>query len=227
MICEFKDIEARNVENAQNGEGTVSFYDWPKRVEFVDHGRLFAKLVIPPGASIGDHQHEGEFEAYYVIKGNPTVNDNGKTLTLNPGDMHICETGQTHGTKNETDEDVELLAFILNDLSDRYAYDGPSAEDLRKGTGRIRFGDIVKHFKYDYLSEEEKQNKKYIYRVTDFVENKKTGRPMVIYQPLYYAELPFSRDYEDFISEVDKEKYPDARQTYRFEVVADLEELDK
>ena len=82
-----------------------------------DHGRLFSKLVLPPGASIGEHQHEGEFEAFYVVDGNPTVTDNGDVVELNPGDMHLCPNGSSHSVANNTDKDVTMIALILNDLT--------------------------------------------------------------------------------------------------------------
>ncbi|MCR4717620.1 MAG: cupin domain-containing protein [Lachnospiraceae bacterium] len=116
MIRRKADIRVRNVENAQGGEGTVTFSDWLLPEEAAGHGRTFSTLVIPPGASIGYHEHEGEFEAYLVLSGEATVNDNGEEVTLYEGDMNLCKDGAGHGTKNNTDKDLVLMALIMNSL---------------------------------------------------------------------------------------------------------------
>ncbi|MCR5654860.1 MAG: cupin domain-containing protein [Lachnospiraceae bacterium] len=117
MIRRKDEIRIRPVMNAQGGEGEVVFYDWLLPEEAPGHGRVFSKLVIPPGASIGYHSHEGEFEAFYVLSGEATVNDNGNEVVLKEGDMHICKDGNGHGTKNKTDKDLVMMALIMNSLA--------------------------------------------------------------------------------------------------------------
>lgn len=41
-------------------------------------------------------------------------------------------------------------------------------------------------------------------------------KKIVIYQAQYGKNLKWARSYEDFTSKVDKEKYPDVTQEYRF-----------
>lgn len=114
MVRRKEEIRIRPVKNAQGGEGEVTFYDWLLPEEAAGHGRVFSKLVIPPGSSIGNHAHDGEFEAFYVLSGEAVVNDNGKEVILHEGDMHMCVNGESHGTKNESEQDLVLMALIMN-----------------------------------------------------------------------------------------------------------------
>ena len=118
MIRRKEDIRIRPVQNAQGGEGEVTFYDWLLPEEAQGHGRVFSKLVIPPGASIGYHDHHGELEAFLVLEGEATVNDNGEEVVLHPGDMNLCKDGCGHGTKNNGDTDLVMLALIMTTLED-------------------------------------------------------------------------------------------------------------
>lgn len=78
----------------------------------------------------------------------------------------------------------------------------------------IRTGDIVKHFKREW---EPQESTKYLYKVLAFAEHTETGEKLVIYQALYAPFKICARPYGMFMSEVDREKYPQAKQRYRFE----------
>lgn len=81
---------------------------------------------------------------------------------------------------------------------------------------RFQIGDIVKHFKREYVSEDTSE---YLYKILAFASHTENGECLVIYQALYPPFKTCARPYEMFISEVDREKYPDVKQQYRFEVV--------
>ena len=81
---------------------------------------------------------------------------------------------------------------------------------------RIRVGDVVRHFKREYVSLESSE---YLYRVIAFARHTETDEELVIYQAMYPPFKTCARPYEMFMSRVDREKYPDAAQEYRFEVV--------
>ena len=80
----------------------------------------------------------------------------------------------------------------------------------------IREGDIVRHFKREWVSEDTSE---YLYKVLAFASHTETGERLVIYQALYAPFKICARPYTMFMSEVDREKYPDIRQKYRFEKV--------
>lgn len=114
MIKRKEDILPREVKNAQGGDNSVFFNDFLTKEESYGAGRVFAKLVLPPGSSIGVHEHHGEFEAIYVLDGQATITDGDEIVTLNPGDMNLCKDGAKHGMANKTDKDLTVIALIIN-----------------------------------------------------------------------------------------------------------------
>ena len=80
----------------------------------------------------------------------------------------------------------------------------------------ICVGDIVRHFKREWVSPDTSE---YLYKVLAFAQHTETGEQLVIYQALYAPFKVCARPYAMFMSEVDREKYPDIRQKYRFEKV--------
>ena len=90
---------------------------------------------------------------------------------------------------------------------------GEEEEEIQR---EIRAGDIVRHFKREWVSDETSE---YLYKVLAFAQHTGTGEKLVIYQALYAPFKICARPYAMFMSEVDREKYPDIKQQYRFEKV--------
>jgi hypothetical protein len=64
---------------------------------------------------------------------------------------------------------------------------------------------IYRHFKGD------------LYIVEDIAIHSDTLEKYVVYRALYGDNTLFIRPYQDFISKVDRQKYPEISQEYRFE----------
>ena len=75
-------------------------------------------------------------------------------------------------------------------------------------------GMIVKHFKRELVSEDSNE---YLYEILGYAKHTETGEILVIYKALYEPYQVYARPLEMFHSKVDKTKYPNIKQEYRFE----------
>lgn len=69
----------------------------------------------------------------------------------------------------------------------------------------LKVGSVYRHFKGN------------LYEVKAIAVHSETEEKMVVYQALYGDNITYVRPYDSFVSKVDKDKYPDATQEYRFE----------
>jgi len=65
-----------------------------------------------------------------------------------------------------------------------------------------------------------------MYRILNIAEHTETGEKLVIYQSVDDESKIYARPLDNFMSTVDREKYPDAEQSMRFELVKDEFVLD-
>lgn len=71
----------------------------------------------------------------------------------------------------------------------------------------LKIKGIYKHFKNNY------------YILEDVAENSETGENYAVYRQLYGNNKLYIRPLDMFLSKVDREKYPNVKQEYRFEYV--------
>ncbi len=101
-------------EHMRDGDGTVeitSFINGPE--DLCQKGRLFSRITLKSGCSIGYHVHENDSELFYILKGEAQYNDNGTVKTVYAGDVMICPPGTGHGIENRSDDTVEFIALIV------------------------------------------------------------------------------------------------------------------
>ena len=96
-------------------------------------------------------------------------------------------------------------AFL--DKTERFCYNKCITEKRGKDMREIKTGRVYRHFKGDY----------YLVEATGLYSE--TGEEVVIYRRLYEDGGLWVRPLKMFLEEVDREKYPDCTQKYRFELV--------
>jgi mannose-6-phosphate isomerase-like protein (cupin superfamily) len=74
-------------------------YPW-HTVEFV---------VIPPGASCGEHTHSDTEEIYFILSGRATMYLDGTPLEVAAGDLITTPIGSRHAIANHADQDMHLF----------------------------------------------------------------------------------------------------------------------
>jgi len=115
MIRKAEEMRSENIESMRDGNGEVQVTHILEKNEFNNKGRLFARNLLKPGTSIGFHQHVGDFESYYIIKGEGVLDDNGIKKPIKAGDLGYTENGQGHSIENTANTDLEFISLVLYD----------------------------------------------------------------------------------------------------------------
>ena len=106
-----QEIEKREAMRGGTGEVTVRQYLKPEEIKA--RTRLCAELVLPPGTSIGDHDHVNEDEIYIIQKGRGLMTDGAKEFSVEAGDAILTGQGASHSVKNAGTEDLVITAVII------------------------------------------------------------------------------------------------------------------
>lgn len=135
----------------------------------------------------------------------------GVPVSLDRDEYIQIEEASETGTDGKAVMDGELKS--VKKETERIGSEPDLKEELPDAHG-IGIGDIVRHFKREWVS---KNTSEYLYRVLAFAQHTETGERLVIYQALHAPYKTCARPYAMFMSEVDHCKYPEAKQKYRFE----------
>ena len=100
--------------NMRGGEGDIQVT--PLSVAELPAGcRLFSRIEIPRGGSIGYHVHENETELFYFISGAGRVQDDEALVDIQAGCTMVTAGGHGHAVFNVGEEPLVLLACIVLD----------------------------------------------------------------------------------------------------------------
>ncbi len=119
--------------NAHDGAGTILFRRLWNPGAFTTKWFVVSHAVVPPGSSIGLHQHVTREEVYYLISGHGRLTGNSRTFDVRAGDAVPCRLRGAHGIYNDSAEDIELLVFSCSLEKGRVSGERNLDDDL---TGR-------------------------------------------------------------------------------------------
>ena len=97
----------------RGGKGTVRIEHLWSKDELKGKTRLFAKLTLPPGASIGFHEHGGEEEIFVILQGKGRIQDGAEVAEVGVGDTILTGNGAGHAVESIGDVPLEMVAVIV------------------------------------------------------------------------------------------------------------------
>jgi mannose-6-phosphate isomerase-like protein (cupin superfamily) len=71
-----------------------------------------SRIVLEPGASVGEHTHADTEEFYLILEGRGTGILDGERFPVGPGDAYLLKVGHTHGLVNDSEGPLAFFAFI-------------------------------------------------------------------------------------------------------------------
>lgn len=106
--------------------GVIDFDTLPEKVQdgmrggkglayvrsFNDDLNKVIRVKLAPGSSVGLHTHDDSSEIIMVLEGCGIALFDGRTLTLDEGNIHYCPKGHSHAIINDSKEDLVLCCVV-------------------------------------------------------------------------------------------------------------------
>ena len=101
-------------EKSGTGIGEFTLEKLLDMSQMKDRANLYARVTVPPGSSVGYHEHHGDEEAYFILSGEGVYDDNHASVrTLKAGDLTWTPDGCGHSIENKGTEDLVFMALVL------------------------------------------------------------------------------------------------------------------
>ncbi len=108
-------MERAPLPECHGGKGVL---DWTNVLTGEDlKGRrlnFFHDDILPPGVSIGVHQHERDEEYYYIVSGRGLMTLDDEKFEVTSGDITAVFPGGKHGLENNTTEDLRIIVVSVS-----------------------------------------------------------------------------------------------------------------
>lgn len=114
MIFHSHDHPQEVHDNYSGGQGRITFTPLlPDEALLKGEARFFKTMAFSPGASIGEHVHDGNIALYIVLAGHGIATDNGIAHPIAAGDVLVTSDGGSHGIRDGGDGDLVVLGCVL------------------------------------------------------------------------------------------------------------------
>lgn len=115
MIKKVHQIVPEIAEGVRGGSGTVSAH---KLLDLFPGSAIKSVGVVrlEPGASIGDHSHNGDEDFYYCLSGSGIVVDNGVEHEFTPGTLQITRSGESQALRNTGETELVFFAALIETI---------------------------------------------------------------------------------------------------------------
>lgn len=101
----------RPVVNMNGGKDTVFYRRTIGSATFASNWAFFDHLLIPVGATVGRHYHQGVDEVYFVIKGSGKIHVNDEVADLAYGCAVPVKAGEIHMLESSATEPLEIVIY--------------------------------------------------------------------------------------------------------------------
>jgi mannose-6-phosphate isomerase-like protein (cupin superfamily) len=115
MIVKRSEADPHRIERCHEGLGALQCTELLAEYRREGPGIKFCHDdVLEPGASIGEHRHDGDEEVYVILDGRGTAVMDGRRVPVGPGDLMLTRSGHTHGLINSPDAPMRLIVVGVN-----------------------------------------------------------------------------------------------------------------
>jgi|TARA_Y100000385_G_C12720388_1_gene478406 mannose-6-phosphate isomerase-like protein (cupin superfamily) len=115
MIKNLHEVIPEVAEGVRGGQGTVTAH---KLLDLFPGSAIKSVGVVrlEPGASVGDHSHQGDEDFYYCLSGTGVVVDNGVEHPFTPGTLQITRSGESQAIRNTGETELVFLGALVTTL---------------------------------------------------------------------------------------------------------------
>ena len=101
--------------HCHGGKGSI---DWTEILVGKDSKsgkiRFIHDDILPPGTSVGIHQHDSGEEYYYILSGHGVMTLNDDEFEVQKGDITGVFPGGRHGLENRSDKELRVLVICIH-----------------------------------------------------------------------------------------------------------------
>ena len=103
--------EFKSEKELHDGKGVVKNITLFNSGDFATVSGFLNACIIPPGSTIGLHQHGNDEELYFILEGTGQMTVDGELRRVGPGDVIFNQPHGTHGLENDSTSDLRILVF--------------------------------------------------------------------------------------------------------------------